>query len=138
VLDLADLEMNLLEFRQRQFQFERRAEVEGTPYIVFTRTETEDESRFRPKLVHLKVVVPQAWVVHDEANDVLRVAKDGSTLPVRLAEPVVEVGAEPSHFLEQGVAFRRAPSAARALVYAPEELAPKLLRPEGFAALGID
>jgi hypothetical protein len=137
VLDVADLEMNLLEFRQRQFQFERLADVEGAPYVVFTRTETEDESRFRPKLVHLKVVVPQAWVVHDLANDVLLLAKDGRTIPVRLSEPVVEVAAEPPQFHEQGVAFRRAPSASRALVYAPEELAGKLLRPEGLAALGI-
>jgi len=138
VLELADLEINVLEFRQRAFSFERVASVAGEEYAVFGRTETESESQFRPRLVHLKLAIPRAWIVHDEPNDALRVAHDGQTLPVRLTEPVVEVLAEPPSFQEQGIEWRRAPSPAGALVYAPSDRAERLLRPAGLSALGID
>ena len=137
VLPVADLEINLLEFRQRSFQFERIAELEGTAYAVFSRTETESESQFRPKLVHLRLVVPQAWVVYDEPNDLLAVAKDGATVPTRLTESVVEVGAERGEFEEQGIEWRRVHGPSGSLVYAPSECAGLVLVPEGLARLGI-
>jgi hypothetical protein len=137
VLTEADLEINVLEFRQRAFQFERLGDYEGTDFAVFSRTETESESQFRPRLVHLKLIVPQAWVVYDEANDLLALAKDGTTLPVRLTEPVVEVGAERPEFGEQGIAWRRVVGPAGSLVYAPVEFADLVLAPEGFSALGL-
>lgn len=137
MLDASDLEINVLEFRQRSFSFDHLATVGGTDYAVFSRTETESESQFRPRLVHLRLVTPLAWVVLDEPNDVLRLARDGATLPVRLTEPVVEVGAEPVEFHEQGIAWRRAPGPNATLVYAPAELAPCLLSGEGIAALGV-
>jgi hypothetical protein len=138
VLTASDLEINVLEFRQRSFQFERLASLEGMDYAVFSRTETESESQFRPKLVHLKLIVPQAWVVYDEPNDLLAVAKDGKTVPVRLTEPVVEVRAERTEFREQGVEWKRADGPSGALVYVPAELAGRVLNPEGLAALGVD
>jgi hypothetical protein len=137
VLEPSDLEVNVLEFRQRSFQFERLAEVAGHSIALFLRTETESESQFRPKLVHLRLLVPQAWVVLDEPNDVLLIARDGATLPVRLAEPVVEVGAERTEFQEQGLPWKRVAGPSGSLVYAPAELADRLLTPESFAALGI-
>ena len=137
MLTVADLEVNILEFRQRAFQFERVVGFEGTDYAVFSRTETESESQFRPRLVHLKLVVPQAWVVYDEPNDLLAVARDGVTVPERLTEPVVEVRAERSEFSEQGIEWRRASGPSNALVYAPAELAKSLCTPEGYSALGI-
>jgi hypothetical protein len=137
VLTEADLEVNVLEFRQRSFQFERVAEVAGQEVALFSRTETESESQFRPRLVHLRVVVPLAWVVHDEPNDVLLLARDGTTLPLRLTETVVEVGAEPAEFTEQGIAWTRAPGPAGTMVYAPTELKDVLLAPAAFAALGV-
>jgi hypothetical protein len=137
VLTAADLEINVLEFRQRSFQFERLADFDGTDYAVFSRTETESESQFRPRLVHLKLVVPQGWVVYDEPNDLLAVAKDGTTVPVRLAEPVVEVRAERPEFQEQGITWRRVDGPEGTLVYAPAELAGVVLTSEGFSALGI-
>ena len=137
MLTEADLEINVLEFRQRAFQFERLVDYEGTDFAVFSRTETESESQFRPRLVHLKLIVPQAWVVYDEANDLLAVAKDGRTLPVRLTEPVVEVGAERPEFQEMGIAWKRAVGPSRSLVYAPTEVADVVLTPDGFAALGL-
>ena len=136
-MPVADLEVNILEFRQRAFQFDRISGFQGTDYAVFSRTETESESQFRPKLVHLKLVVPQAWLVYDEANDLLAVSRDGRTPPTRLTEPVVEVRAERSDFTEQGIEWRRASGPTGALVYAPAELAQLVCTPEGYSALGI-
>jgi hypothetical protein len=137
VLTAADLEVNVLEFRQRSFQFERVAEVGGRDVALFSRTETESESQFRPRLVHLRVVVPLGWVVHDEPNDVLLLARDGTTLPLRLTETVVEVGAEPVEFKEQGIAWTRATGPGGAFVYAPTDLKDELLSPAAFGALGL-
>jgi hypothetical protein len=137
VLTESDLEINVLEFRQRSFQFERLAEVGGQSVAVFSRTETESESQFRPRLVHLRLIVPQAWVVHDEANDVLMLARDGTTIPLRLTEMVVEVGAEPAEFKEQGIAWNRVAGPSDTLLYAPAELKEALLAPPALAALGI-
>jgi hypothetical protein len=137
VLTVSDLEINVLEFRQRSFQFERVTNFEGTEVAVFSRTETESESQFRPRLVHLKLVVPQAWIVYDEPNDLLALAKDGTTVPVRLTEPVVEVRAERTEFREQGVDWKRADGPSGTLVYVPVELAGPVLTPAGFSALGI-
>jgi hypothetical protein len=138
VLSVADLEINVLEFRQRSFSFERTAELNGETWVVFGRTETETESQFRPKLVHLKVAVPLAWMVLDAANDQLSVARDGATVPVRLTEPVIEVGAERTEFSEQGIEWRRATAPKGTLVYAPADRATEVEAPAGYAALGID
>ena len=137
MLTAADLEINVLEFRQRSFQFERLADLEGTDFAVFSRTETESESQFRPRLVHLKLVVPQSWIVFDEPNDLLALAKDGVTVPPRLTEPVVEVGAERTEFREQGIDWRRGAGPGGILVYVPLEHAGPVLTDAGFAALGI-
>lgn len=137
MLTEADLEINVLEFRQRSFQFERLADVGGQSIAMFSRTETESESQFRPKLVHLRLIVPQAWVVLDGPNDVLMLARDGTTVPLRLTEMVVEVGAEPVDFKEQGIAWTRVTGPGGALVYAPAELKHALLAPAALSALGI-
>ncbi len=137
VLTDADLEVNVLEFRQRSFQIERRVELDGTDLAVFSRTETESESQFRPRLVRLAVVVPLAWVVLDETGDVLALARDGVTVPVHKAETVVEVGAERTEFEEQGIGWKRATAGSGTLVYTPTDLAGKLLTPSAYAALGL-
>jgi hypothetical protein len=135
VLDESDLEVNVLEFRQRSFQFERLVEHAGTEYAVFSRTETESESQFRPRLVHLRLVVPRTWVVYDEPNDILLLARDGTTVPRRLTEAVTEVGADPPEFPEQGISWRRTTGPSGLLVYAPEELSKELFGPEALARL---
>lgn len=127
--------MNVFEFRQRAFQFDRLVTVASEPYAVFVRTETESESQFRPTLVHLTVVVPLGWVVYDEGADALRIARDGTHPSPVLTEPVVEVGAEPAEFSEQGVRWKRSPLAAGRLVYVPEEREAPLLAPEALGAL---
>jgi hypothetical protein len=137
MLTPGDLEVNVLEFRQRSFQFERSGTVAGREIARFSRTETETESQFRPKLVHLHVLVPIEWVLFDEPNDLLLIARDGTTPPVRLTEPVVEVGAERTEFQEQGIPWKRVTGPSGALVYAPAELADTLQTPAAYEALGI-
>ena len=137
VLSVSDLEINVLEFRQRSFQFQRAAPVNGRDVALFSRTETETESRFRPKLIHLNLLLPQAWVVYDEPNDILLVSRDGATIPVRLSEQVVEVGAEPPEFEEQGLSWKRVGGPSGSYVYAPAELSSELLTPTAYATLGM-
>jgi hypothetical protein len=137
VLTVADLEVNVLEFRQRSFSFDRLADVGGDGYALFSRTETESESQFRPRLVHLHLAVPLGWVVLDEPNECLRIARDGATAPPRLIETVVEVGAEPPEFKEQGIEWRRGTLGTGQLLYAPTERADRLLSTEGRTALGL-
>ncbi|MGI0071074.1 MAG: hypothetical protein ACRECT_03260 [Thermoplasmata archaeon] len=137
MLTAGELEVNVLEFRQRSFQFQRVATVGGREMALFARTETETESRFRPKLVHLFLLVPQEWVVLDEPNDVLRIARDGTTVPVPVTEQVVEVGAERTEFPEQGIAWRRVGGPSGSFVYAPEELAVDLLREATYVTFGL-
>ena len=135
MLDQSDLEINVLEFRQRSFQFERLVEHEGREYALFSRTETESESQFRPRLVHLRLLVPREWVVYDEPNDILLLSRDGRTVPVRMVESITEVGADPSEFPEQGIDWRRVTAPNGLLVYAPEELEKELLTPSALARL---
>jgi hypothetical protein len=137
VLAPGDLEVNVLEFRQRSFQFQRVATVAGRAIALFSRTETETESQFRPKLIHLHLLVPQEWVVLDEPNDVLLIARDGTTPPVRLTEPVLEVGAERAEFQEQGIPWKRVGGPSGSFVYAPAELSEVLLAPASYEALEI-
>lgn len=137
MLTASDLEVNVLDFRQRSYQFERLATVGGTEFAVFSRTETESESKFRPHLVHLKLVVPLPWILLDETVDALRVSKDGLGLPMASVDAVVEVGAERPEFREQGVEWRRSDGPGGTLVYAPAEYAPNLLTLAGYSALGI-
>ncbi|MCI4339382.1 MAG: hypothetical protein L3J68_03510 [Thermoplasmata archaeon] len=132
-----DLEVNVLEFRQRSFQFQRIVTFDGREVAHFSRTETETESQFRPKLIHLHLLVPVEWVVFDEPNDVLLLARDGATIPVRLSDQVVEVGAERTEFDEQGIPFRRVGGPSASYVYAPGEIADRWLTADGFAAVGL-
>ena len=136
MLTAADLEVNLLEFRRRSFQFDRLVELPSGTQAIFHRTETESERQLRPRLVRLAVVVPLAWVVHDEPSDTLRVAPAGR-VPRSGESAAVEVAAEPSEFEEDGVRWKRAPTGPTGYVYVPEELADRLLSKEGLRELGL-
>jgi hypothetical protein len=136
VLEPADLEMNVLEFRQRSFQYERSVDIEGTDYAVFGRTETENERQLRPRLVRLTLVVPRAWIVLDERSDLLRVASDG-TPDAPSTVPAGEVASEPAEFREGGVDWLRASRAGETLVYLPKSSASDLLADPARARLGI-
>jgi hypothetical protein len=136
VLTTADLEVNVLEFRQRSFQFERLAELPDGPYAVFSRTETENERQLRPKLVRLIVAVPLAWVVLDPNTEVLRVGTAGARPDAPESSPL-EVAAEPSESEEGGRRWLRTPLGTAGYVYAPAERAAALLTPEGRSSLGL-
>ena len=135
MLTPADLEVNVLEFRRRSFQFDRLVERDGASYAVFSRTETESERQLRPKLVHLSVVVPLEWIVQHLEDESLRVSRDGT---VRASGPgnAVEVAAEAPEFEEDGLRWKRV-AAPGGFAYAPAELADRLLSGEGLAELGL-
>ncbi len=136
MLTVADLEVNVLDFRQRSFQFERLAEVGGTAFAVFSRTETETERQLRPKLLRLTVVAPLPWVVLDATTETLRISKEGRPPPA-IEALAVEVAAEPSEFDEEGQPWRRAELGPTAFVYVPAAHAAELLGPEGRSRLGL-
>lgn len=137
MVDAADLEVNLLGFQRKSFSFDRRATVDGREYGVFRRTETESEAKFRPRVVHLHVVVPLDWVVFDVAADLLAVGRDGVRPGPRSTGTAVEAAAEKAEFSEQGVLWQRASLGDGGFAYLPKELAPALLAPAGRAALGF-
>ena len=135
-MELAELETNVLEFQHKSFSFERVATIDGTQLAVFSRRETETESKFRPKLIRLFVVVPVAQVVYDLAADLLLIAPDGSTPGPRGVGVAAEAAAGTTEFPEQGLAWRRV-AVPTGLAYAPADLAPALGSPGSVATLGL-
>jgi hypothetical protein len=120
VVDEADLESNVLEFVLKSFQFDRMETVGGVEYAVFHRTETESESKFRPKLVKLVVAVPRDWIVHDLASDLMLIAPDGAHPGHRGTGTAVEAAGEKSEFSEQGADWVRLPRPNGGWVYFPK------------------
>ncbi len=136
-MDVADLELNLLEFRQKSFQFARLATVGGTEFAIFSRTETESERQFRPRLVHLHLAVPREWIRLDPEGEMLRLQPAGAAAAAPSTRDAEEVGTERSAFTEAGEAWRRETGAEGFHLYVPERLAGILLTPEGHRALGF-
>ncbi|HXQ93694.1 MAG TPA: hypothetical protein VN864_00780 [Thermoplasmata archaeon] len=120
MVDEADLESNVLEFVLKSFQFDRTETVGGVEYAVLHRTETESESKFRPKLVKLVLVVPKDWIVHDLASDLLLIAPDGIHPGHRGSGTAVEAAAEKTEFSEQGVDWIRIARPAGGWIYLPK------------------
>ena len=107
MVDPVDLEVNVLEFLRKSFMFARRATVDGREVLLFQRTETESESRFRPKVLRLYVAVVADWVLFDLAAELLVLGKDGHAPGPRGTGTALEAGAEAAEFDEQGIRFRR-------------------------------
>jgi hypothetical protein len=137
MLEPSDFEVNILEFRHKSFSYDRLATVDGVEFVVFTRTETESESRLRPHLIHLRVIVPRASVVLDIGADLLFLAPDGVRPGPREAGTAVEAAAEGTEFREQGFEFRRIAVAPDSFVYVPLEQVDRALTEEGRRALGL-
>lgn len=137
MVDDAELESNVLDFVGKSFAFDRAAAFGGQEIVIFARTETESESKFRPKLVRLAVAFPRAWVVHDLARDLLGIARAGE-VPGPRAASAVEAAAEKSEFTEQGIDWRRLPWGSAGYLYLPRELAGPLGSEAGRRALGLD
>jgi len=136
VVELAELEVNVLEFVHKNFSFARMVPWKDQELAVFQRTETENEAKFRPKIIHLVLVVPRTWVIYDLAADLLVLGTDGRTPGPRPVGTAVEAAAETHDFREQGIEFRRF-SVDAVLLYVPKDLAAELTTPEGRAALGL-
>jgi hypothetical protein len=126
VLDETTLAMNLLSFRAKSFGFERTLEVDGESYALFQRTETESESKLRPKLLRLWVAVPLAWLIYDEATESLVLGRDGEHPGPAGRGSAQEAAGEAPVFDEQGIRWHRRPIAGDRIVYLPEERVPAL------------
>jgi hypothetical protein len=137
VVELAELEVNVLEFVHKNFSFARTLQWKEQELAVFQRTETENEAKFRPKIIHLVLVVPTDWVIYDLAADLLVLGSDGHTPGPRPVGTAVEAAAETQEFREQGIAFHRFPVGS-VLLYVPQALADELTTPAGRVALGLD
>ena len=137
MLDEADLATNLLTFVQKSFSFVRIAEVDQQPYALFDRTETESESKFRPRLVRLFVAVPQAWIILDPAQESLRLAPGGIPTEWEGDRPGVDVGHEKTEFQEQGIDWKRVTLPGNRRLYVPAELVGRLGTAEGQRRLGL-
>jgi hypothetical protein len=137
VIELTDLELNVLEFVHKSFSFDRMATVDGREVAVFHRTETENESAFRPKVIRLELAVPREWIVYDLAADLLVLGQDGRLPGPRSAGTAQEVGAETSEFREQGIAFTRRSAGGR-LFYVPTEFLSSWTSPDGLRTLGVE
>ncbi|HUZ80498.1 MAG TPA: hypothetical protein VMV28_07785 [Thermoplasmata archaeon] len=137
MLEPSDFEVNILEFRHKSFSYDRLATVGGIEFVVFTRTETESESRLRPHLIHLRVIVPRASVVLDIGADLLFLAPDGVRPGPREAGTAVESAAEGTEFREQGFDFRRVALAPDSFVYVAREEFDRVLSDDGRRVLGL-
>jgi hypothetical protein len=137
VVELAELEINVLEFVHKSFSFARMAEWGGQELAVFQRTETENEAKFRPRIIHLVLVVPREWIIYDLAADLLVLGADGHTPGPRPIGTAQEAAAETHEFREQGIEFQRF-NVGSVLLYAPKSLGGALTTPSGRAALGIE
>jgi hypothetical protein len=119
VLDEATISVNLLTFRQKSFAFDRSAEVGGRSYAIFARTETESESKLRPKLLRLHVTVPTEWLIYDEPSDALEIGTDGHTPGPRGTGIALEAGVEGERFDEQGAPWIRRLLGPLSVLYVP-------------------
>lgn len=136
MVDESTLAMNVLTFRAKSFGYERSFELGGEGYALFQRTETENESKLRPKLLHLSLVAPLEWIVYDEAADTLRLDREGNQITVLSGAPAQELAAEPEEFVESGIRWRRRSIRPDAVLYLPEDRAKPLTEePAGREAL---
>ncbi|HEV2428501.1 MAG TPA: hypothetical protein VGV64_01465, partial [Thermoplasmata archaeon] len=81
MLEDSELETNVLEFSEKSFSFARAFDFDGSELLRFHRTETESESRFRPRLIRLYLVLPRSWIVSDLASERLSIRPPGASGP---------------------------------------------------------
>ncbi|MHB8351584.1 MAG: hypothetical protein ACYDFT_02670 [Thermoplasmata archaeon] len=120
MIDESVLSVNLLTFRKKSFGFLRLLARGAHGYAVFHRTETETESKLRPKLLGLWVLCPTEWLLYDEPTDGLLIGADGVVPGPELPGTALETASEAERFLEQGLRWIRRPWGADRFVYIPE------------------
>ena len=136
MVELAELEVNVLEFVHKNFSFARMVPWGPGEIAVFQRTETENETQFRPKIIHLLLAVPREWVIYDLAADLLVLGSDGHTPGPRGVGTATEAAAETQEFREQGIDFRRF-AVGGVLLYVPKSPAGRLTTLDGRTAWGL-
>lgn len=133
--ELSELEVNLLQFVLKSFALERVIDWNHRNLAVFERTETESESKFRPRIIKLRTIIPQEWVIYDMAADALFIGQDGITPGPRTTGAALEAAADKSEFHEQGVEWRRRVVSDLGVVYVPAALADELFSDDGIRRL---
>lgn len=136
MLDAATLETGVLEFRHKSFSFERLATVGSTEYAVFSRRETETESKLRPKVIRLFVAVPRGHLLYESETESLWITPDGTLAGPRETGTAQEAGAEAAEFQEQGLAWKRLAVPA-GTAYVPADRAVTLAAEGAMATLGF-
>jgi hypothetical protein len=126
VLETGVVQSTLLEFRHKSFSFEGNLAVGSEPWVVFARSETESESKFRPRVIRLRVLTPQAWLHLDPAGELLLLGSGPEPGLAGPGGPALEVAAEPDEFEEQGIAWVRWRPRVERLLYLPAEHASEL------------
>ena len=118
----------ILEFRHKSFAFERQLAPRSGELAVFGRTETESESKFRPQLLHLSVLVPTSWLELDPATQELLLRSEGRASPTSSpgSATAQEIAAEPDEFAEAGIDWVRWHPRSDRRVYVPKEIADAL------------
>lgn len=136
MVEAADLEVNVLEFLHKSFSFERLATLDGEELAVFHRRETESESKLRPKILRLFVVIPRPNLVLDTDEGLLRITSDGVTPGPRGKGSAREAAADPTDFAEQGMEWHRT-SVPLGIAYVPRARSADLSRPTALSVLGL-
>ncbi|MGI0054066.1 MAG: hypothetical protein ACRECR_07430 [Thermoplasmata archaeon] len=135
MLDEATLSVNLLTFQKKSFAFGRAVRRGDRDYAVFHRTETESETKLRPKLLGLWVLCPMEWLLFDEPSDGLLLGADGVTPGPVAPGTALEAASEADRFLEQGIPWLRQPHGPAGFVYLPESRVEDFPPEESFALL---
>lgn len=133
MLDEATLAANLLTFRSKSFGFSHRVAGTEGGWLVFHRTETESETRLRPKLVQLYLVVPEGQIGFDEPSESLVL---GEGTPAAGAG-ALEASADPEEFDEQGRHWKRKALSGDRILYVPAADAAELFGSDWLPRLGL-
>ena len=133
MLDEDTLAANLLQFRKKSFGFLRLLHRGTGRYAVFHRTETESESKLRPRLLGLWVLCPVEWLRYDEPSDGLLLGADGIVPGPEDPGSALETSAESERFVEQGLPWVRRPWGSGRFVYVPESRVGEFAGPEPFS-----
>ena len=131
----AEVESQVLSFLHKSYGFLRSVQAPGTDLVLFGRTETESESRLRPRLVRLYLAVPRERILLAASGEELALGRDGRPGP-RAPGSAVESAAERSEVSEQGFDWRRL-RVDGGLLYVPRELAGELGTEAALGRLGL-
>lgn len=137
MVDDETLSVNVLQFAGKSFDYDSTVTIAGMEYAVFGRTETETEAKLRPELVRMRVVVPRAWVQYEEASDTLFLQSGAPAEGGSRRRAAGATRLEPEEFRDQGVDWHRLALGGRHTLYVPKVEEPRLLSPEGRAALRV-